>query len=104
MILEHALLHVRPGEEQAFETAMRAARPLIAASPGFQAIEVRPAVDRPGLYLLLVTWTDIASHRDGFRRSDRYETWRNLLHGFYDPMPEITYFAGSIIDATTRPE
>lgn len=92
MIIEHALLQVRPGEESAFEAAMAKARPLIAASPGFQGIEVRPAAERPGLYLLLVRWDSIADHREGFRKSDRYEQWRALLHSFYDPMPSVDYF------------
>ncbi|WP_070156050.1 antibiotic biosynthesis monooxygenase family protein [Sphingobium phenoxybenzoativorans] len=92
MILEHALLHVRPGREAAFEAAMQQARPLISASPGFLGIEVRPASEKAGLYLLLVRWDSIADHRDGFRRSDRYRQWRILLHDFYDPMPDIAYF------------
>jgi hypothetical protein len=39
---------------------------------------------------------DIAVHRDGFRRSDRYEAWCILLHGFYDPMAAVTYFEEAI--------
>jgi heme-degrading monooxygenase HmoA len=73
MILEHALLQVRAGEESAFEVAMAQAKPLIAASPGFLGIEVRPALERQGLYLLLVQWESVANHRDGFRKSDRYQ-------------------------------
>jgi heme-degrading monooxygenase HmoA len=92
MILEHALLHVRTGQEAAFEEAMAMARPLIAASPGFVELEVRPAVETKGLYLLLVRWNSIADHRDGFRKSDRYEQWRVLLHPFYNPMPNVDYF------------
>lgn len=92
MVLEHALLHVRSGEEAAFETAMLSARSLIAASPGFIGIEVRPAAEKQGLYLLLVQWQCIADHRDGFRRSDRYEEWRSALHHFYEPMPRVEYF------------
>lgn len=92
MIIEHALLQVRAGDEAAFEAAMAKVRPLIAASPGFQGIEVRPAIEKPGLYLLLVRWDSIAHHRDGFRKSDRYEQWRALLHPFYDPMPRVDYF------------
>ncbi len=99
MILEHALLTVVSGQEAAFETAMQSAIPLIAASPGFQGIEVRPAAERPGRYLLLVRWNDIASHRDGFRQSDRYAAWRAALHRFYDPMPDVVYFGDSIIDS-----
>jgi len=92
MILEHALLQVRVGEEAAFEAAIAEAKPLIAASPGFLCIEVRPATEKPGLYLLLVRWESVADHRDGFRKSARYEQWRALLHRFYDPMPSVEYF------------
>ena len=92
MIIEHALLQVRAGEEAAFEAALAQAKPLIAASPGFRGIEVRPAAEEPGLYLLLVRWDSIADHREGFRKSERYEQWRALLHRFYDPMQSVDYF------------
>lgn len=90
------MLQVKPGEAGAFEAAMAEARPLIAASPGFRGIEVRPAVEAENQYLLLVQWDDVESHRDGFRKSDRYERWRALLHRFYDPMPNITYFGAPL--------
>ncbi len=96
MIIEHALLRVRAGQAYEFEAAMLQAKPLIAASPGFRAIAVRPALEEPGLYLLIVEWEDIASHRDGFRLSDRYQEWRSLLHKFYDPMPVVAYFGEPI--------
>jgi heme-degrading monooxygenase HmoA len=92
VIVEQALLQVHPGEEAVFEAALRKARPLIEASPGFLEMTVRPAVGEPGLYLLLVSWRTVADHRDGFRLSDRYEEWRRLLHRFYDPMPTVRYF------------
>ena len=71
---------------------MAAAQPLIAASAGFRGLELRPEAEEAGRYLLLVRWDDVASHRDGFRQSDRYQQWRALLHHFYDPMPEVSYF------------
>lgn len=92
MIVEHALLQVRPSEEEAFEAAIMEGGPLIAASPGFLGLEVRPAAEEPGLYLLLVRWESVADHRDGFRQSERYGLWRDLLHRFYDPMPTVRYF------------
>jgi len=94
MILEHALLSIKPGQSAAFEAAMAKARALIAASPGFRSIAVRKSCDTPDRYLLLVEWDDIASHRDGFRTSASYEHWRALLHHFYDPMPIVSYFEG----------
>jgi heme-degrading monooxygenase HmoA len=96
VVIEHALLNVRQGMEAAFEAAMAQARPLITASPGFCSIEVRPAVETPGHYLLLVQWDQISDHRDGFRQSDRYQQWRALLHPFYDPMPVVDYFGDAL--------
>jgi heme-degrading monooxygenase HmoA len=96
VIVEHALLRVRDDQSAAFEQAMAVAKPLIAESPGFLGIEVRCAIEAPGLYLLLVRWATVADHRDGFRNSDRYQAWRTLLHGFYDPMPVVTYFGDSV--------
>lgn len=98
MIVEHALLQVKPGKDEAFQQAMREARTLIACHPGFQSIEVRRASEQEHQYLLLVGWDKIESHRDGFRKSPEYETWRSLLHDFYDPMPTVNYFGASIFD------
>ncbi|MEI4506339.1 antibiotic biosynthesis monooxygenase [Sphingopyxis sp. CCNWLW253] len=91
-VIEHALLPVCAGSEAAFEAAARAARPLIEASPGFISIEIRRPTETGQAYLLLVKWRSVEDHRDGFRQSDRYQQWRALLHPFYDPMPEVSYF------------
>lgn len=70
---------------------------LIAASPGFCGMEVRPSHHDSSDYLLIVHWDDIESHAEGFRESDRYAEWRDLLHHFYDPVPSVEYFGESII-------
>ena len=97
MIIEHALLIVAPDRVRAFEADLARARPLIAASPGFLGLEARPAAEAEGTYLLLVRWASIADHRDGFRRSDRYQDWRALLHPYYDTLPSVTYFKDPIL-------
>jgi heme-degrading monooxygenase HmoA len=98
VILEVALLSVKPGRTADFEAAMREARPLIAASLGFRGIEVRRCVERPGGYLLLVWWETLEHHTVGFRGSDRYQHWRALLHDFYDPFPTVEHFEPSFLD------
>jgi heme-degrading monooxygenase HmoA len=97
LILEMAVLNLRPGEEAAFESAMRAARPLIAATPGFVAIEIRRCVETPSRYLLLVTWQKLEDHTIGFRQSDRYAEWRAMLHHFYDPFPLVEHYAQPLV-------
>jgi heme-degrading monooxygenase HmoA len=98
LIVQHSILRIREGVSEGFEAALRAAVPLIAASPGFRGIEVRPACETVGFYLLRVFWDDIASHRDGFRNSDRYRQVRDLLLPFYEPWPDVSYFGTPIID------
>jgi heme-degrading monooxygenase HmoA len=97
MILEHAILDVKPGHHSAFEAAMQQASPLIAASDGFLGLEVLPCIETRGRYLLLVKWTSVEAHEESFRKSDRYQHWKALLHGFYDPFPEVQHYGASIV-------
>jgi heme-degrading monooxygenase HmoA len=92
MILESAILTIKPGKGPAFEAALRNALPLIETTPGFAAIEVRPCIERPDCYLLLVTWQKLEYHTVGFRGSDRYQKWRAALHDFYEPFPTVLHY------------
>lgn len=96
MILETAILSVKPGQGSAFEATMNEARSLIAATPGFQGIEVRPCVETADRYLLLVWWNTLEDHTVGFRQSTRYQEWRNALHHFYDPFPLVEHYSAPI--------
>ncbi len=96
MVLEAAILNIRAGQEAAFESAMKMARPLIAATPGFRSIEVRRCVETPNRYLLLVTWENLEDHAVGFRQSERYQKWRDLLHHFYDPFPTVEHYEAAL--------
>lgn len=99
MILEIAILDVKPGEAGAFESAMAEARPLIAATPGFLGLEVRRCLEQPGRYLLLVRWETVEAHTQGFRGSDRYAEWKRLLHHFYDPFPTVEHYGERVVEA-----
>ena len=92
MILEMAVLNVKPREADAFEAAMREAKPLIEATGGFQKMEVRPSVETADRYLLLVWWENLEAHEIGFRQSERYQKWRAALHHFYEPFPVVEHF------------
>jgi heme-degrading monooxygenase HmoA len=92
MILETAILNVRPGEAERFPAAMREARPLIAATPGFASLALRPCLENPNRFLLLVEWESVEAHTVGFRQSDRYARWREMLHHFYDPFPTVEHY------------
>ena len=92
MIVEHALLPVKPGQEAAFERAFAEARQIIAGMPGFRGLTLSRRLERPGAYLLLVEWDRLEDHTEGFRGSPEYQRWRALLHHFYDPFPVVEHF------------
>ena len=92
MILEAAILNVRAGEQDAFEAALERAYPLIAATPGFEGLELRRCIEQRGRYLLLVKWQRAEDHTVGFRQSARYEQWREMLHHFYEPFPIVEHY------------
>ena len=93
VILEHALLSVKVGEREEFETAFALATDIISAAPGFRNLTLSRALDRDDGYLLLVEWDRLEDHTEGFRGSEEYERWRDLLHHFYDPMPVVEHYA-----------
>ena len=96
MILESAILSIKPGQGAAFESALRDALPLIQATPGFRGIEIRPCIEKTDRYLLLVSWEKLEDHTVGFRTSERYEKWRAALHHFYDPFPVVLHYGEPI--------
>ena len=97
MILEHAILDVDPAETPDYEAALKEALPLIRETPGFVRLDIRPCLEKRGRYLLLVEWRELADHTVGFRTSDRYQAWKNLLHRFYTPFPLVEHFGDPVV-------
>ena len=93
MILEQAVLDVKSGMERDFEAAFAQAQRIIASMPGYITHSLSACLERQGRYLLLVQWDSLEAHTVGFRESPQYAEWRQLLHHFYDPFPEVEHYA-----------
>ena len=92
MVLEVAVLDVKPELVGDFEGAFREASQYIAATPGYLSHELRRCLEDGNRLILLVHWRTLEDHTQGFRGSDRYEHWRRLLHHFYDPFPTVQHY------------
>ena len=92
MILEVAILNVRPGQEAAFEQAFAQASPLITAMPGYIRHELQHCLEVQNRYLLLVQWQTLDDHTSGFLGSPGYQEWKRLLDHFYDPFPIVEHY------------
>ena len=92
MILEVALLSVRPGESHVFEQAFEQAQSIIASMPGYISHQLQRCLETTNKYVLLVQWQTLEDHTIGFRQSHQYQEWRELLHHFYTPFPTVEHY------------
>lgn len=92
MILEVAILTIKPGQAAPFEAAFAQAQTIIASMPGYLGHELQKCVEVENQYLLLVRWQTVEAHTIGFRQSAAYQEWRALLHHFYDPFPTVEHY------------
>ena len=106
MILETAVLQIKPGQAVAFEVAFAQAQQIISAASGYLGHELQRCLEDDHQYLLLVRWRTLEDHTQGFRGSPGYQQWRMLLHHFYDPFPTVLYHAavlGTLLGAAPVP-
>ncbi len=92
MILEVAILNIKPNQNQEFEVAFQEASRIIAAMPGYIDHSLQKCLEVDNRYLLLVNWQTVEDHTIGFRQSEQYQTWRELLHHFYAPFPKVEHY------------
>ncbi len=92
MILEAAMLSVKKGRETEFEAAFRQASAIISSMHGYISHELQRCLEVKGKYLLLVQWETLEAHTVGFRQSAEYQTWKQLLHHYYEPFPTVEHF------------
>ena len=93
MILEVAILNVRPGMAMDFEAAFMQASDIISSMPCYVSHQIKRCIEAPDRYILLVTWESLDAHTVGFRGSPGYQRWKQLLHHFYDPFPIVEHYA-----------
>lgn len=92
MILEAAILNVKPNQENEFEAAFAKAQAIISSANGYVSHELQRCIKTPNRYLLLVRWRSVEDHTEGFRKSAAYVEWKRLLHHFYDPFPTVEHY------------
>lgn len=92
MILEVAILKIKPGMSNEFEAAFHQACSIISSMPGYISHDLQKCLETRDQYLLLIYWQKLEDHTVGFRQSVEYETWKKLLHHFYDPFPLVEHY------------
>ena len=92
MILEVAILNIKKGLSGDFETSFQKAENIISSMKGYISHSLKKCVEQDNKYILLVNWETIEDHEIGFRKSEEYQEWKNLLHHFYEPFPTVEHY------------
>ena len=92
MILEKAILDIKPGHETEFERDFKKASGIISSMKGYITHSLHKCIELENRYLLLVQWQTLEDHEIGFRKSSEYGQWKELLHHYYDPFPKVEHY------------
>ncbi len=59
---------------------------------GYISHELQHCLENEFQYILLVKWETLDDHTVGFRQSEQYQEWKQLLHHFYEPFPVVNHY------------
>jgi len=92
IVREVARIIVLPGREEQFEAAVAAAAPLFQRAKGARTLVLERSDENPLEYRLVVGWDSIDDHVSGFRGSDGFRRWRELIGDTIAGLPEVAHF------------
>ena len=92
VILEVAILDIKPNQGQEFEKVFNTAQKIISSINGYVSHQLQKCIEKDNRYILLVNWERLEDHTIGFRESKEYQEWRAMLHHFYEPFPEVEHY------------
>jgi heme-degrading monooxygenase HmoA len=93
MILEVADIRIAPGQQAAFDEAIRrGVETVISQAQGFRGYKVNRGVESPERYLLMIWWATLEDHTVGFRQSPAFAAWRAIVGPFFAQPPQVEHF------------
>ncbi len=92
MIMELAVLNIIEGREKDFEVAFKKAQIIIKKMKGYISHDLKRCLEQRNRYVLIVHWESLEDHTVKFRESDQYQQWKQLLHHFYEPFPQVEHY------------
>jgi heme-degrading monooxygenase HmoA len=90
VILERAMFAVKPA-------AMEQAKEVLAQADGFHSFTLRRGIEQPSTYLLLIEWGSVEDHMHGFRESELFVRWRELIGSYFAAPPEVEHYEAPVV-------
>ncbi len=92
MVTEITILTIKEGMTSRFEDDFNKASLYISSIEGYITHQLKKCIEKEHQYILIVTWKTLEDHTIGFRQSEVYLKWKQLLHHYYEPFPEVEHY------------
>ena len=93
MFLELAEIHIRPGEQEAFEEAIgRALRTITAKAKGSKGYQLHKGVESPERYVLQIWWETVEDHMVTYMNTPERDVLRSIVTPFFAQPPKMEHF------------
>ena len=93
MILELADIRIQPGQQAAFDEAIkRGVETVISKAKGFQGYKVNKGIESPERYILQIFWATLENHTVDFKQSAAFADWRAIVGPFFASPPAVEHF------------
>jgi len=94
MVLEIADIRILPGQNAAFEEAVKRALATVASqAAGMQGYSVTRGIESPERYVLQIVWATLEDHTVGFREGPLFPQWRAIIGPFFAQPPQVEHFS-----------
>lgn len=90
---ESAVFTIKEGCEAEFEDGVRQAVPLFQRATGARTLTLKRSVERAGIYHLSIRWDSVDDHNVGFRKSEAYSKWRELVSDCFAADPQVEHLS-----------
>ncbi len=91
-VSEQVELIAADGAGSALEEAVAQAVPLFLGSKGCRSLRLQESVETPGHYRMTIVWETLDDHLVGFRTSDAFGRWRELVTPHLAEPPRVEHF------------
>ena len=93
MITEIAHVEIDSERLPEFEAAMKVAvSTILSKSHGYRDFELLKGVERPSVYTFIIHWETLEDHTVGFRESNLFTEWREIIGPFFAHPPVVEHW------------
>ena len=86
-------MHIKNNQSADFEKNYKLAKPIISRAKGHRTHQLKKCVETPNKYILIVEWNTLEDHEIGFRKSNDFLKWKELVHPFLTSETLVEHYA-----------